>query len=410
MGYKKDAIKGVSWLGSLRVATRGISFLRIAVIARLLSPAQFGVFAIATLVLTFIETITETGINALLIQEKERIEKFIDSAWIVSIIRGIIIAIVIIFLSGYIAEFFNTPESYELLLLISVVPFLRGFINPAVALFMKDLHFHKEFLYRLSIFLVESIVSVLLVIILQSPSGLVWGLICGAIYEVLISHMLLKIRPRLAYNYAVVRQVISRGKWLTAAGIFDYLFYHGDNVVVGKILGNTSLGLYDMAYRISLLPITEVGEVIAKVMFPVFTKFSEDKNRLKKAYLKATSFIVLLTLPIGIILFSFPTEIIAILLGDQWLDAASVLQVLAIFGVIRAITNPCGAVFLSVKKQEYITLITFVGAITMLAAIIPLVNAYGLLGAGIAAIVASVMQIPFIIFLLIKVFKKYEIN
>src|SRR3990167_7344642 len=92
MGYKTDAFKGISWIGILRASTRGITFVRLAILARILSPAQFGVFGIATLVLSLLEIITETGINVFLIQKKD-IKSYINSAWIVSIVRGFIIAI-----------------------------------------------------------------------------------------------------------------------------------------------------------------------------------------------------------------------------------------------------------------------------------------------------------------------------
>lgn len=406
MGYTRDAIKGVSWIGFLRIVTRAMSFVRIAIIARILSPSQFGLFAIATLVLTLVETLTETGINSFLIQEKDHIKKYINSAWVVSIVRGCVIAAAIILVSPFIAKFFNAPLSYELLLLVSIVPFLRGFINPAVIIFTKELDFHKEFYYRTSIFLFETIISILLVIIFQSPVGLVWGLVGGALYEVVISHIVLKIRPSLFYDGIIIKKIISRGKWLTAAGIFDYFFYNGDNIVVGRMLGKSALGLYDMTYRISLLPITEVGEVVSRVMFPVFTKFSEDKKRLKRAYIKITWSIALVTIPIGIILFSFPKEIIQLILGDQWIAGAPVLQVLTLFGVIRSLTNPSGAVFLSIKKQEYITVLTFVGAVTLFIIIVPFVHKFGLIGAGLAAVVASITQIPVLLYLLYKVFRK----
>lgn len=405
MGYKKDAIKGVSWIGALRIATRGMSFVRTAIIARLLNPSQFGLFAIATLILTLIETLTETGINSFLVQEKADIKKYINSAWMVSIVRGTIIAAVIVIFAPFVVNFFNSPESYPLLLLVSIVPFVRGFINPAVVIFTKDLNFHKEFYYRTSIFFVESVISIVLVFIFNSPAGLVWGLIGGAIHEVIVSHFLLPIRPAFSYQVSVVKKVISRGKWLTAAGIFDYLFYNGDNIVVGRMLGKSALGLYDMTYRISLLPITEVGDVAARVMFPVFTKFSEDKKRLLRAYVKVTLFIAAVTIPIGCILFFFPKEIILLVLGDKWLEAAPVLQVLTVFGVIRSITNPSGAVFLSVKKQEYITLTTFVGALTLMILIVPFVLNFGLIGAGLSAVVASIVQIPVLVYVFIKVFK-----
>jgi O-antigen/teichoic acid export membrane protein len=406
MGYKKDALRGVTWMGALRTATRGMSFVRTAIIARLLNPSQFGLFAIATLVLTLVETITETGINSFLVQEKQHIKYYINSAWIVSIARGVLITAVIIITAPLIASFFNSPDAYRLILLVSIVPFVRGFINPAIIIFTKELDFHKEFYYRSSIFFVESVISIILVLIYKSPEGLVWGLIGGAIHEVIVSQAFVRIRPAFIYHTELIKKIISRGKWLTAAGIFDYLFYNGDNIVVGRLLGNAALGIYDMTYRISLLPITEVAQVVSTVTFPVFTRFSDDKNRLKKAYSKVTLTIMAITIPVGLIIFFFPKEIILLILGDKWITAAPVLRILTVFGVIRSITNPSGAVFLSVKKQEYITIITFIGAVTLLIVIVPFVSYFGLIGAGLSAVVASLVQIPFLAYFLIKVFKK----
>ena len=148
MGYKKDAFKGISWLGGLRIVTRIVALGRTVLIARILSPSQFGLYGIASLVLIFIETLTETGINIFLVQEDKKINEYINTAWVVSIIRGFIISVLIIVLAPFIASFFSSPEAVSILYIISLVPLVRGFINPAVAIFQKELQFGKEFQYR----------------------------------------------------------------------------------------------------------------------------------------------------------------------------------------------------------------------------------------------------------------------
>src|SRR3989344_8426054 len=127
MGYTKDTIKGISWIGVLRFSTRGVSFFRTVVLARLLSPIQFGVFGIAILITALLEVLTETAVNVFLIQEKEDIEKYINSAWVISILRGILISILILLSSKFVSDFFHSPESLFLLQLISLVPLIRGF-------------------------------------------------------------------------------------------------------------------------------------------------------------------------------------------------------------------------------------------------------------------------------------------
>lgn len=406
MGYTRNALKGISWVGFLRIFLRTISFLRIALIARILIPSQFGVFAIATLVLGFVETITETGINIFLIQQKDDIKKYLDSAWVVSIARGIIIFVIILLSSPLIALYFKKPEALNIILLVSLVPLIRGFINPAVVTFQKDLTFHKDLFYKGSIYLVEAAVSVIFVYIFKTPASLVWGLIIGAIFEVFLSHLVLSIRPRFKYNMLQVKEIVSKGRWVTLSGIFDYSFYNGDNLVVGRVLGTGALGIYDMAYKISLLPITEISETVSRVIFPVFTKFSDDSGRLIRAYIRVTIVISALSIPFGLLIIFFSSEIIALALGPNWSSAVPVLQVLAVFGIIRSVTNPCGAVFLTLGKQKYITLITFTGAISLFILILPFISLFGLIGAGLAAVVASLIQIPIIILLLFKAFRK----
>lgn len=143
MGYRKEVVKGISWIGFLRFATKVIGLIETIVLAHILNPSQFGAYGIALLTLGLLEVISETGVNIFLIQE-ETIDEYISSAWIVSIVRGIIITCVLFILSSFIANFFHSPESLFLLRLICLAPLIRGFINPAVIYFQKTT-FYKRF-------------------------------------------------------------------------------------------------------------------------------------------------------------------------------------------------------------------------------------------------------------------------
>lgn len=409
MGYTKDAIKGISWMVGFRVVTRLISYAKLAIILRILSPAQFGLFVIASIVLAFIEIIIETGINTFLIQEEDEIDTYVNTAWIVSIARGSAIALVIISAAPFIAQFFNAAGSYALLLLISIVPFVRGFINPAIIKFQKDLKFHREFYFRTFLFLVDTSVAVIVTYITRSAEGIIWGLIAGAFLEVILSFILIRPTPKFIFQINLLKRVIDRGKWMTAAGVFNYLFHNGDDIVVGKILGTLSLGLYDFAYKFSMLPITEVGDVVSKVTFPVYTKIAHDPKRLKTAYFKTLAATTILVLPIGLILFLFPNEIIR-LFGPQWSKAGSVFRILVVFGVIRAVLNTASPLFLAVKKQEYVTSITLISFLVLGFTIIPFVKKFGISGAGFSVLTATFFTIPFIQYYLLKTFKDINKN
>ena len=393
-------------MSGFRIFTRAVSFLKIAVLARVLTPSQFGVYGIATLVLMFLEMLTETGVNIILIQSKEKIDQYINSAWAVSVIRGIFISLCIVFSASFIASFFNTPDAFSILLLISIIPFVRGFINPSEVKLQKDLKFHYEFWFRSSIFTFDTIVAVIFVILTRSVYGLVWGMIAGALLEVILSFILMRPLPRLHIRKDYFSEIFHKGKWVTAYGFFNYIAQQGDNVIVGKVMGASALGVYGMAYNISTLPISEITDVVSKVVFPVYAKIAGDTQRLRSAFVKSTLVISLSTIVMGGVLFFFPNQIISVILGNKWLTAVPVLRVLAAYGVLRAISGSASALFLGVEKQKYVTSMTFIRFAGLVITIYPFVKMFGLIGAGYSALISVAVEIPVIVYYVFKVFKK----
>lgn len=404
MGYSKDALKGASWLGLFRVLFRGLTFLKIAIIARLLTPSQFGEADIAIIVLAMVEIFTETGVNVFLIQEKDNVDDFIDTAWFVSIIRGLLITGVIIIFSAPISIFFNSPNSRNLLIIASLIPLVRGFINPSIVKLLKNLQFQKQFYYRSSITLVEIISTLIIIIFTSQPSGIIFGLLIGALWEVVITMILVSPKPQFKFDKLKFQKVFKVGKWLTLSGIFDYLYLNLDNIFIGRMLGAGSLGLYMRAYSISLLPITEVSDVINQSTFPIYVKIAHEKNRLKKAYLKILLTVSIIVIPIGLLMFIFTEQLVLIILGKNWISIINVLRILIIYGVLRAVLRTTIGLFYSLKKQDVITYTTLVSLSGMALTVIPFISRWGLIGAAYSAITGTILSLPVVIYHTRKLF------
>lgn len=405
MGYFPNVIKGVSWLGAFRIITRVIAFIRIAILARLLTPSQFGVFGIATIVLALTDLLTETGINVFLVQEKERLEKYINTAWIVSILRGIIISLFMVIVAPLVGFFFNNTDAVYLILLASLIPFIRGFINPAVVRFQKELQFDKEFYLRLIIFIIDTVVVVTIAWVSRSTASFIWGMIISVFFEVVISFLFIKPVPQVTFDKEQFREILSKGKFITLSGIFNYLFHHIDDIVIGKLLGTSMLGIYDLAYKIAIIPITEATDVLSKVTFPIYVRISGDIDRLKRAYIKSLIFLLCIVIPVGLILYLFPRQIVDVFLGDQWKDVATIMPVLALFGVVRALSNSTSSVFLGLKQQRITATISFLSFVILAIVIVPFVLNYGLIGAAWAVLLTSFIILPVSFYFLFKLLK-----
>lgn len=405
MGYFKDAVKGVSWMSAFRVTYRALGILRISIIAHILSPYSLGVFGIATISLGFLEILTETGINVFLIQEKEDIDNYINSAWLVSIIRGVIISIIVVATAGFVSVFFDSPDAKNLLYLVSLVPLIRGFINPSVIKFQKSLEFNKEFYYRISIYFVESAVSVMFALILKNPLGLVLGLIGGSIFEVVYTFAAARPLPRFVLDTQKIIRVIKRGIWVTLYGIFDYVYTNADNIIVGRMLGVSPLGIYQNAYKISTIPLTEIGNVFFKVTFPLFSRISDDTERLKKGFVKNMIVNTVLMTVTGVLIFLFASPLVKILFGPGWELAIPVVKLLSVLGVTRGIAASAYSLLVAKTKQNYCAVVTFISAAGLLLTIVPLVNKYGIMGAGLSAIIGTLVSLPLTVYYVYKIFK-----
>ncbi|KKQ42232.1 MAG: Membrane protein involved in the export of O-antigen and teichoic acid [Microgenomates group bacterium GW2011_GWC1_37_8] len=410
MGYFKDTLKGILWIGTLRSSSRAVGYIKIAILARLLGPEQFGIFGIASILLAFLEIMTETGISAFMIQQEDDIKRYLDTSWTLSILRGLFISILLFLLAKPISLFFKSPDSYLLICLISIIPLIKGFINPSIVKFQKDLFFNKEFYFRLFLLFVDATVAIYLAIVLRNAFAFVMGMAASSVFELIISLLLIKPKPSFIFNLNKVKFILKRSKWITLSGILNYFIQEGDDVVVGKLISIYSLGLYQVAYKISTLPLTEAGEVIYKVTFPVFVKIRGDLKRLRTAFIKTFIVLTIILLPFGIILFFFTKPVIYLFLGSKWLSIIPVIKILIIYGIGRAITGLYSPLFLSLKKQKYNSYILLVSLFGMLVSIFPLVKIYGIVGAGISVLLGWCMSLPLTTILIYKVLRDNKTN
>jgi lipopolysaccharide exporter len=407
MGYQKAAVKGISWVGLMRLTLRVSALVRTAILARLLTPAQFGIFGIASIVLGLVEIFTETGINVFLIQEEESVvKKYLNTAYVVSILRGLIIFLFIIATSPLVVWFFDTPEAMSIILLASLIPLVRGFINPSIINFQKQLKFNQEFLFRTIILIVDSVAAIAITFYYRSPAGLVWGLLMGAVAEVILSHLFLKPKPLFSFELEKFRHIVNRGKWITWAGIFSYLFAKIPDIVIARMLGTQHLGNYQMAYKFAAIPTEEVIETVNRVTFPIFTKFNTDTARLLRALKKNYLAVFTVTLPIIMAIFVFAGPFTQLFLGEEWLAIIPYMKLLSLLALAKIITAPLNPFFLASKHQAYLTYASALMLVTLAVAIIPLTNLLGVLGSIIAIILAFSLAIPYRFYLTRKIITK----
>jgi len=391
------------WVFSLRIVQQLFSLARLVILARILAPHDFGLLGIALLTMATLETFSQTGFQAALIQKKEDIKSHLDAAWTVLILRGFILFVILYLIAPYVATFFNAPEAKPIIQVIGFAILLQAFTNIGVIYFQKELEFNKEFVYQFAGTLADFIVAVSAVLILRNVWALVFGLLAGNFARFVVSYLIHPYRPHLSRDLGKAKELFGFGKWILGSSILVFLITQGDDIFVGKLLGATALGFYQLAYRISNMPATEITHVISQVTFPAYSKLQDNIPKLREAYLKVLQVTAFLSFPIAGLIFVLAPDFTKIFLGEKWMPMVPAMQVLVLAGLIRSIMATTGPVFEAVGKPEIATKWQVVRLIALGASIYPLTSLWEILGASVAVFLSNLTSAVGFILMVLKI-------
>jgi len=387
----RTARSGV-WLTALNVTTRGLELLALFVLARLLTPEDFGIIGIALLTLTALQRFSNTGFTAALIQRpEENVDAYLDTAWTLQVLRGIVLGAIVYLLAAPVAGFFDAPLVRPVLTVIALVPIVNGLGNPGTIYFQKDLAFHRQFFFLLSTSLTYVVVTVALAFAWGNVWALVAGRIAAEIAQLLASYALHGYRPRPSLDRTAARELIGYGKWLTASGIVYFFADEGDDFVVGAILGATALGFYRLSYRVALTPASEVVGVVSTVMFPAYSKLQDDLAAVREAFFRTVQLTTAITFPMGIGIIVVAPVFVESVLGPQWLPMVEALQMLSVYGLALSLAASFGPVWLALGRPDLAAKIGVVRVLVMAAIIYPATTEFGLAGTAGAVVVAYLL-------------------
>jgi O-antigen/teichoic acid export membrane protein len=406
MGYKKDVFSGVAWIGGAQAFTRGLTFLKTVLAARLLTPRDFGQFGAILLVTTLFEIATTFGLQLIIVQQRKVSDEFLSTAWTIAVIRGGLITLGVLATSSLMINFFNDRSLLPLLALVALAPLIKGFINPGMALLQKELVFNKLGVLNGLVSLIEFTTTVILSFLWRNVWALVIGFLMAAVAEMILSFIFSSYRPRLRVNWNEARLILRQSKWLVSSSIFNYSATQGDDLLVGRLLGLQNLGFYQLAYKLANLPLTEVSEILTQVTLPIYTKIGSDLKRLKRAFLKTAFYSTLLSLAMAVFLIIFAHPLVRIILGEKWLPLVSPLRILAVFSIFRSLIENMKPLFFS--QGDFRSLAFFDAARTAFLAVLifPLIGRYQVNGAALAILLSLIGVFPWLTVQTINLIRK----
>jgi len=389
-------MSGGFWITGIKVTEKILNWVRLIILARILAPDDFGKMGIALLAMGLLETFSQTGFNAALIQKKGKTKGFLAAAWTVSAIRGGLLAGGLFSLAPVCANFFGAGDAKFLIQIIALSMLTRGLTNIKVIYYARNLRFKKQFFYILSGSIVDFIVTIVLAIILVNPIALVIGLVAGSFTRMVMSYIIDPWMPRIEFDRKKIGVLFKFGKWILITNLITYLLVQGDAIFVGRFMGSENLGFYQMAFRFASLLSIQFAYVISEVTFPAYSKMQENIPRLKNAYFRVLKFTTLFSVPFAALMFLFAKDFTRIMLGEKWLIMVPVLQVLSLGAVLRLNSEITGVLFRGIGKPKIQTIISIIALLLIAIIIYPMAYYFGIFGTALA------VSCPFIIISIIE--------
>ena len=362
-----SVMRGAALTIALRWADRLLGIVSTLILARLLVPADFGIIAMASLVVLLVNTLLDLGVNAALVQNRNADRHDYDTAWTLRLAQSALAAAVVATTAPFAAGYFSDARVETVLWVMAVSVVVAGFENIGIVSFQKHMEFGREFKFFFLRRLAGFLVTLLLALWLRNYWAMVFGTLAGRLVGVGLSYGMHDFRPHLSLTR--LHALWSFSQWMLVRNLGTYGAQQIDKIVLGPRAGATTLGAYHLADDIAAMPVTELLAPIGRVLFPAFVKVADDPQALRRSFTLAFGIQMLIGLPAGVGLSLVADTAVPLLLGDQWLPAIPLLQILALISVATALTHGVGYLLLALGKVRMQAIFVW-GQFLLLAALL----------------------------------------
>jgi len=378
---------GAAWMVGLRFAMRLLGFVSTLLLARLLVPEDFGLVALATSIAAILEVAGDLGTDNALIARGGGDRKAYDTAWTLSLLRGLLTVLVLVGAAPWMSAFFAEPRLAELMVWVALFAMLQAAQNIGTVDFRLRLDFVREFHWQFWPKAASFVVALGCALIWRSYWALVAGILTRRLGMFVGSYLLSPYRPRL--SLARWRELFAVSRWILADNALVFLRDRVDSLVIGKLAGAHALGLYELANELASLPTTEIAGPATRAVFPGYARLRGDPAALRRNYRDSVAALLLVTLPLGAGIALLAEPAVALLLGPQWMPAVPAIRILAFYGILRSLYAPAAAVYLATGHYRLHPALLALSIAVAIPLLLWLVPHLGIVGAAAAMTATS---------------------
>ncbi len=400
---KKSISSGIFYTALAKYSNIVVSIFITAVLARLLSPSEYGIIAIVMVFITFFTYLADFGIGPAIIQNKELENEDIESIFTVSIFIAIVLAGVFYLCAGTIARFYDNPELLSISRWLSLSVLLSTLNVVPGALNKKDLKFKELGIISVIVQVAGGILAVILALLGFSYFSLVVRAIVTALFLFAGSYYLNPVKLKLQVRWSAIAKIWRFSTYQFLFNFINYFARNTDSLFIGKYFGSAMLGFYDKAYSLMLMPVQNLTHVITPVLHPVLSDYQDRKEKIYQSFLTLSRILTMIGFPLSVFLCFSGKEIIYLFYGSQWTESIPIFQLLAVIIGLEILLSSTGSFFQSANRADLLLLSGIITSGFIAGGVL-----YGifivksLIGVAHGIIAARILNFAFAIYMLVK--------
>lgn len=357
-----------------------------AVLARLLTPEDYGIISVVTVFTTFFTVLANMGIGTAVIQNKELDDNDISNIFTFNIYVAVVLAAVFMLFSIPISNFYGNDVYRPIGCMLSISLFFSTMNMVPNALLMKEKKFVRIGLRMVTVTVLSSLAAIVMAFLGFKYYALVAQSIMNAFVTFVWNYSSVRVRPRLRPALSSVKKIFAFSSYQFAFNILNYFARNSDKLLISKFLGDAQLGYYDKAYKLALYPEYNLTHVITPVLHPILSEHQNDKQYIYDRYMRVVKLLSLLGLFVGIYMYFASYEIICIMFGAQWSGAIACIQMLSLSVWAQVVNSSSSAIFQSLGNTRNLFLTEVMCAVCTLTGIV-----LGIIEGNITAVARNAM-------------------
>jgi len=366
---RKTLSSGIFFTALAKYSNIFLSILIGAILARLLSPEEFGIVAIVTVFVTFFSLLSDFGLGPAVVQNRNLSNEDIKSIFSFSILLGVLLASLFFGAAPFIANFYEEPKLINISRLLSLAILFHSLQIIPKALNRKQMRFKQIGIISVSVQMVSGVFAITLAFYGFSYNALVLKSIFDGLVTFIAFYWLSPIKITLRLKMSSIRKIARFSFFQFMFSFINYFSRNADNLLIGKYFSSAALGYYDKSYRLMMMPVANLTHVFTPVLLPVFSNYQSNQKAVYKAYQEVVKLLALIGFPLSVFLFFTAPEIINILYGIKWAQSIPVFKLLALTVGIQIVLSSTGSIFQAVNRTDLLFYSGFLSAIFMVSGI-----------------------------------------